>query len=297
MAPYVAHAGYSMQDPGPWNDTEIRGIVRSLETGQPIPGIMVNVTGENIFRPSAYQVITDDKGYFILYVPDRESYEIHFRDTDGEQNGGFFKYKKSTVTFSDIGDILNIRLEGENDVTIQGVVRSERDGRPIPGIRLLINITETDIQYRVLTDNNGSFSVRVPERERYSIIIEDIDNSLFRGNIEEFLLSDIDNLNIVLEEENIITLRGIVRSEITGEPFDQIEVLFYSDTGLDGRQPFVRRHTAKTNWEGYFEIRIPERENYRILFNDPERNLSIGDNLNIILPYDNTILNINVRSR
>jgi hypothetical protein len=103
-----------------------------------------------------------------------------------------------------------------------------------------------------------------------------------------------------MEEENLITIRGIVRSEITGAPFDNIEVHFISDTGIPvpiERQVFLRRHIAFTNYEGYFEIRIPERERYSIYFHDPLRNLSILDRLDITLPYDNTILNINVRGR
>ena len=249
-----------------------------METDYHIPGINVDITGKSLYRH--YNTITDKDGYFSILLPERESYDIRLVDTDGEFNGGFFRHNTITIPLSDKNNLLNIGLERENDVTIHGIVRSDKNNKPVSGIRLLIKIPETNVQYKTSTGDDGVFLIRVPERDSYSIIFEDITTTAFKDKVTEFTLSDVnDYLNIVMEEENIITLRGVVRSAKTGELFDGIGVRF------------SQRHFALTNYEGYFEIRIPEREEYAITFNDMKRNLSIGDRIiNITLPYDNTIL-------
>jgi hypothetical protein len=299
IMPQVAHAAYGMRqapDEGPWNDSQVSGTVRSAETEQALAGIWVNVTGENLQR--SYSVQTDIDGNFRIYVPDREGYEIYFYDpTNGELNEGFFRHKTRTVEFADIQDALTIRMTGENGVTIRGTVRSQKSGEPISGIRLSTNIAEPNfsysavtapnMHYSAVTDSGGNFSIRIPERERYALLFRDTQNIIYRQKTEDVLLSDVQNLNIVLEEEPIITLRGILRSNPTGTLVKGSEVTFWFGN-YDTQYPTK----AVTNEDGYFEIRIPEREEYTIHF--PVQNMSgvISERIKITLPYDNTVLDI-----
>ena len=269
--PYVIHAAYGTMDVGERN-TAIRGTVHSLETNNPIAGIRVNATGQDL--RGNYFVNTDSEGNFAFFLPERESYDIHLTDIDGEFNGGFFKPMTKTVTLSDVNYNLNIRMEGENDVTIQGIVRSGKNSRTIEGIKLQVTVTDTNVKYEAQTDRNGSFSIRVPERENYSIILSDTNNELFKTKIQDFSLSDInDPLNIILNEVDYVTIRGLVFSATSGKAADRVKVVTSVFSALSRTKNVLRQnYTALTNEEGYFELRIPEREYYVIEFADPDRN-------------------------
>ena len=291
LVPYVAHAAYGRADIGQRN-TPVSGTVRSLETGGYLAGIRVNATWPHIVRPEEFYVYTDDYGNFELFLPERERYYIHFVDTDGELNGGFFRHKTRAVMLADIPEVLNIKMEGENDVTIHGIVRSAENNEGISGIRLTVNITETDIRYQVLTDDGGHFSIRVPEREVYNISFVDIED-LFRTNTKEFELTNIAApLNIIMEDENIITIRGRVYSAETGQAADGIRVsLFPLSMGLN------QRYVTLTDDEGYFYINIPEREKYTLNFEDRERNRFGWRSETINWSNNNDVLSFELRER
>lgn len=88
----------------------------------------------------------------------------------------------------------------ENDVYIQGQVKSLTSGLPIPGIKISVG----DYQYE-LTDNEGKFSFYTSVNDSYILKFEDID-SLQNGSYmdKDTILTDIADqvyLDIVLEEK------------------------------------------------------------------------------------------------
>jgi hypothetical protein len=301
VMPFAIHAAYGMRDDDGPRNTPVRGTVRS-QAGEPIAGITVRITGQNLYFHYGYDASTDDEGNFIIDMPERESYDIFFVDTDGELNGGFFRHDTRTISLSDTNNPLNFILEGESDVTIRGVVRSDKSNETIPGIQLSIHIPESDITFRTLTDNNGNFSIRVPERESYNVVfVETARNDLFIRKTEEFALDEIKNpLNVILQEEKFVTIRGVVCSANTGKPADGITVRIYNRAVDVGTERYLRgEYRVFTNDEGYFEIRIPERSSYRINFDDHDRNrfYTINDDEMITLPAGDTVLTFKLRER
>ena len=290
IAPYVAHAGYSMADRGPAN-TPINGTVRSLNTDDPIVGLRVIVTGRGI-RSGGYQTQTDVNGNFHLLVPEDERYIFYIDDHDEELNGGFFGENTMTFDFSDIHDNLNILLEERNLVTIHGFVRSRENNTAISEIRLQIDMPGSRIGYTTNTNNDGSFSIRVPEKENYKIFFTDEMNDLFMDKILEIELNDTKNsLDIILEEEKNITIRGIVYSKTTLQIIEGIQVNF-SFPRAPVWTTARKRYSVLTNNEGYFEVNIPERSAYDFYIRYSSELYSPGETFNITKPVDDEIIRI-----
>ena len=183
-------------------------------------------------------------------------------------------------------------MGGENDVTIRGVVRSAGRNEAIAGIQLRINITETNVTLETNSDERGNFYIRVPERESYSIYFADAENELFRSRTEEIGLNDTRNpLNIILTEENIITIRGFVKSAVTGKAAAGVTVRITSSN----RENFlIKGYYVLTDDDGYFEIRIPERREYAFSLFANERGVFKNHWERITLSENNPVLNFSL---
>ena len=57
------------------------------------------------------------------------------------------------------------------DVSIQGIVLEENTEKPIPGIQ----VTVKDLSSIVYTDEEGKFTIYVPQQNQYQLEFEDID--------------------------------------------------------------------------------------------------------------------------
>jgi len=291
IAPYAAHAGYSMADRGPAN-TPINGTVRSLETGDPIAGIWVTATGETL-RSGGHRTVTDTDGNFRFLVPESEWYYLYFDDFDEELNGGFFGENIKRFYCSDIQNDLNIFLEEQNLITIHGYVRSKENNTGIPEINLRFD-RGSRIGYQAVTNSDGSFSIRVPERENYSIYIWDSMNRNFIEKIKDIELNDTRNsLEITLEEENIITIRGFVYSKTTMQAIENARANFSFPRIREPTSELIaNRHVrGLTNNEGYFEVLVPERDNYNLFVQDLS-NVYSYQSLQITKPADDEIIRI-----
>jgi hypothetical protein len=289
IAPYVAHAGYSMADRGPAN-TPINGTVRSLDTGDPIVGLRVLADGSGI-RSGGYQTKTDVNGDFHLLVPEVEKYTLYFDDLDEELNGGFFGENEKKIKLSDIQDNLNILLQEKKLVTIHGFVLSKAGNTAIPGIRLQLDMPDSRIGYVTSSNSNGSFSIRVPEMEKYKIFITDFKNDNFMETIKEINLEDTENsLSIILEEEKFITIRGIIYSKTTLQTIEGIRVFVSFTRAPIWATSEKKRYTKITNNKGYFVIRIPERSEYNLYIIDSSN--VPGETFSITKPVDDEIIKI-----
>jgi predicted RNase H-like HicB family nuclease len=255
---------YGMPDRGNRPSVTVHGTVSSLETGEPIRGISIQVT--NRYAGIRSHVYSDEDGNFYIDVPKIENYEISFLDTDWESNGGFFMQTTRTVALSDLNDPLNIMLERENIVTIRGVVRSLENNNAISGISIRINIA--DANYEAQTNDSGNFFIRVPERERYSIYFTDTENKVFRTKTAELALRDInDPLNVVLEDKNFITVHGLVQSASTREYIGGILIVLKRAEGEASDINYI----VSTDDTGYFHIRMPRWKSYSMNISDPRK--------------------------
>jgi hypothetical protein len=182
VMPFSVYAGYGMRQPDPSSYTvPVQGRVVSEETGEPITGIRVVYDGYAAAN-------TDGDGRFLIYVPDENFYrpgeiipEYHFTfsDYDGFENSGFFSYKIMTIPRDGIGDPLEVSLYRESRVAVvRGTVRSTGTGGPVSGIYVSIysrggggdeSGNTPFAGFEVLSDNDGQFSVQVPERDTYAI--------------------------------------------------------------------------------------------------------------------------------
>ena len=287
IAPYAAHAGYSMADRGPAN-TPINGTVRSLDTGDPIVGIRVYAWGSGI-RSLGYETKTDVNGNFHLLVPEVEEYILYIDDLDEELNGGFFGKNEKRFEYSDIKDNLDILLKEENLVTIHGFVLSKVGNTAVSGIRLELDMPGSRIEYVTRSNSNGSFSIRVPERENYKIFITDFINDNFKETIKEIKLEDTRNsLSVMLEEEKFITIRGILYSKTTSKTIERIHVMVSFKRIRETSERKLDR--VKTNNEGYFEVCVPERSNYILIFRDSS--YTSEETFGINKPVDGEIIKI-----
>ena len=86
--------GYGMYGgpPDRERDITIYGTVVSENEKTPIPGIKVSVKDIHSYT------ITDEDGYFVIYVPIQDSHKLKFEDIDGIENGSFDMHKMEIVT-------------------------------------------------------------------------------------------------------------------------------------------------------------------------------------------------------
>jgi hypothetical protein len=184
--PVLIHAAYGMRQPDPSEYTvPVQGRVVSEETGEPVAGIRVGYD-------NYAAVNTDSDGRFFIYVPEEDFYGISFYDSDGFENSGFFSRKDMRITRDEIEKPLAVSLYREiQAAVIRGTVRSKGIiGKRLSGIRVSIYSREGisgESKYahfysgfEVLSDNDGKFSIQVPERDTYDIDFFDT-NSLFLG--------------------------------------------------------------------------------------------------------------------
>ena len=87
-------------------DITIYGTVVSESEKTPIPGIKISVKDIHSYT------ITDEDGYFYIYVPIQDSYKLKFEDIDGIENGSFDMLKKE-ISLSETYNSLNIELTEE----------------------------------------------------------------------------------------------------------------------------------------------------------------------------------------
>jgi hypothetical protein len=205
VMPFSVYAGYGQVQPDLSSYTlPIEGRVVSEETGEPVAGIRVGY-GRYVIAD------TDGEGRFLIYVPEEDSYTIWFSDNDGFENSGFFSTRDMTIPRDEIGDPLAVSLYRESQVTvIRGTVRATGTGEPVSGISVSIysrdsgngesSYTPFYSGFWGLSDNDGRFSIQVPERDTYSIRFYD-NNGLFQRK-EVVVSSDEikDSLKVDLEQ-------------------------------------------------------------------------------------------------
>ena len=104
-AAFIFQACYGM--PPDWgDDIIIIGNVRSRDTDSLIPEIEVSVQAKTVITEK-----TNKDGYFNLRVPGQDYYTIQFKDTDGYENGGYFKTEKITITCQETSSFLKVFLD------------------------------------------------------------------------------------------------------------------------------------------------------------------------------------------
>ena len=91
-----------------YEDVEIRGLVKSKTTNQPIEGIQVSVDTAYSF----HQVVTNVYGGFSIFVPQNSTYTLRFTDIDFAENGEFLT-KDTVVNRNDVANPLDIKLDAK----------------------------------------------------------------------------------------------------------------------------------------------------------------------------------------
>ncbi|GHV29501.1 hypothetical protein AGMMS4952_15290 [Spirochaetia bacterium] len=204
--PILIHAAYGMREPDLSSYTvPVQGRVVSEETGDPVAGI-------NVRYDQWAAVNTDSDGGFLIYVPENDSYTVRFFDTDGFENSGYFSHKYMTIPRDEIADPLAVSLSRESQVAvIRGTVRSKGTGEPVSGIGVSAgygsdNGSESEYtpfysRFEALSDNDGQFSIQVPERDAYSVYFWD-NNGLFQRKVMRVSFDEIkDSLKVDLEQK------------------------------------------------------------------------------------------------
>jgi hypothetical protein len=90
-------------------EVSIYGKVIARETGKPILGIQVSV------EETEYWERTDKYGYFSLWVPIQEVYQLKFEDVDGPYNDGLFKEQTWTLRQDDTYRTLLIGMDADTE--------------------------------------------------------------------------------------------------------------------------------------------------------------------------------------
>jgi len=82
--------------PGPdyMSDVCITGVIHDQNTYASIPGIKVSVQGQDA------HAFSYGSGYFSVFVPVQETYQLKFEDVDGPANG-VYQPKEMTVVLAD----------------------------------------------------------------------------------------------------------------------------------------------------------------------------------------------------
>ena len=83
-------------------EADVRGQVKSIKTGEPIPGICFWIKNTREYYLANTYGITNTDGNFFVYEPFREpvpdNYTIIFSDIDGPENGGPFRQYTINLT-------------------------------------------------------------------------------------------------------------------------------------------------------------------------------------------------------
>jgi len=87
----------------PEDSVTISGTVSSKDDN-PIQGIEVRVKNFS-------SEFTNKDGNFNIYVYGQTSYDLRFEDIDGEENGGYFKTLEKTISLSEAGSPVNVKLD------------------------------------------------------------------------------------------------------------------------------------------------------------------------------------------
>ncbi|MDR0495069.1 MAG: hypothetical protein LBG95_05515 [Treponema sp.] len=84
------------------------------------------------------------------------------------------------------------------ETTIRGKVTAKETGEPIFGIRVSVNVGQTEYWER--TDKDGLFYLRVPVQDIYELKVEDVDGSYNGGLFKEqtWTLKQNDTYNTLL---------------------------------------------------------------------------------------------------
>ena len=83
----------------------------------------------------------------------------------------------------------------ERDVSIQGIVLAESTEKPVPGIQVSVK----DLSSIVYTDEEGKFTIFVPQQDQYQLEFEDIDgpeNGSFGPTSKDIALEENDSTTI-----------------------------------------------------------------------------------------------------
>ncbi|MDR0301429.1 MAG: hypothetical protein LBI04_03845 [Treponema sp.] len=100
---------YGMPPPDYIQEISIRGTVTAKKTGNPIFGIRVSV----VIEETEYWERTDKYGYFSLWVPVQDVYQLKIEDVDGTYNDGLFKEQTWTLKHNDTYSTLLIGMDIE----------------------------------------------------------------------------------------------------------------------------------------------------------------------------------------
>ena len=171
--------------PSPYEreDILLQGQVKSKKTGELIPRIGIWIKDIT----TSWVDLTSSDGSFYIYVPKQDNYTIVFTDIDGSENGGPFKQYTVNLTREECeaskDKPLVIALEEVNDLLLQGQVKSQKTGEPIPGIGIWVK--DVTSSHAFLTENDGSFSIYVPKQENYTVIFTDIDGGENSGTFKQ----------------------------------------------------------------------------------------------------------------
>ena len=93
-------------------------------------------------------------------------------------------------------------MEEVNDLLIQGQVKSQKTGEPIPGIGIWIkDITSS---HAVLTENDGSFYIYVPKQDGYTVIFTDVDSDANGGLFKQ------QTVNLTMEQCEALRERPLI---------------------------------------------------------------------------------------
>ncbi|HNX78779.1 MAG TPA: hypothetical protein PKJ24_02805 [Prolixibacteraceae bacterium] len=85
-------------------DNQVEGVVTSITTGLPIPGIKVSWVDQ------PYSGMTDQSGKFKFYLPRQNEYTLRFEDVDAALNGTY-QTRDTVVKVADSQLSLQIRMD------------------------------------------------------------------------------------------------------------------------------------------------------------------------------------------
>ena len=154
-------------------------------------------------------------------------------------------------------------------VPVRGRVVCEETGEPVAGITISVG---RNGNLHTNTDNDGRFLIYLPEDDTYSFSFADIDGFENKGFFTTKQMSITrdeigDSLEINLyRESNFAVIRGTVLSNETGEPVSGVRVSVSSYTNVSS--DMFAGFTVLSDYSGQFYIQVPERNTYRMIFDD-----------------------------
>jgi hypothetical protein len=200
---------------------KITGSIRNQRTKEPIPTAHIVLSVGTTELAGFY---SDKEGLFEYEVSEDYKGQILICSVDKEG----FKAKAVEQELKEERIILNIELEEER-IEISGVVRNQKDNKPIEGVSISLKVDSESLP-SVTSNSEGKFRLSIPSNYLSQTLEYTAEKKYFKTTTG---MQKIERKTIAIEirlEEKEIRIRGVVCNQKDKRPIEGANISFKVDS-------------------------------------------------------------------